>query len=456
MTEAAALEYRLYEFIDILRDANIAISADEVLALFSALPHIRILEKNIFRQTLKTCLIKDYTDIPVFEKCFNDFFGSSGDAQAEVVGAFRDMNAREIMLMESGALPHGPAALEKALADFLGSLPGEFILGKSPEELAAAFLGMMSGSGSSGGVGMTPDGRLKKSAQPQQEGPVGDEGVRDTYGRILYAVEAMMRDRLSRKTTGVQIRDREEYLLHKPIYKITQDEIKEMHDLIRRFGQKLKNKISLRKKRVKHGGPDIKRTLRASVRYGGMPFRIFLRDRRIERPRLVVLCDISGSVSQYSRFMLLLTHTLQGLFSKVRSFAFISNMVEITPLFTEMDPERALNTIFSDTNFTYGWGSNYGRCFEQFIHDYSDSLTGKTTVLILGDGRNNYQDPGLRAFITIKERSRNILWLNPDKKHLWNWADSIAYLYGEYCDTMKEVNNFLDLSEFIDKLFIDI
>ena len=167
-----------------------------------------------------------------------------------------------------------------------------------------------------------------------------------------------------------------------------------MRELIKRFGQKLKNRIILRKKRIKHGGIDIKRTLRTSLQYGGVPFRIFHKDRKIDRPQLVVMCDISGSVNQYSRFMLLLTYTLQSLFSKVRTFAFISNMVEITPLFMEMDPERALNSIFEDTNFTYGWGSNYGRCFDQFMTDYSDSLTSKTTVLVLGDGRNNHQDPG--------------------------------------------------------------
>ena len=151
--------------------------------------------------------------------------------------------------------------------------------------------------------------------------------------------------------------------------------------------------------------------------------------------------------------MLLLTYTLQSLFSKVRTFAFISTLVEITPLFMEMNPERALNSIFEDTNFTYGWGSNYGRCFGQFIRDYSDSLGGKTTVLVLGDGRNNYQDPGLESLIRIRERSRNLFWLNPDRRHLWNWADSIASVYAEYCTEMKEVNNFLDLTEFIDKLF---
>jgi hypothetical protein len=270
---------------------------------------------------------------------------------------------------------------------------------------------------------------------------------------LVEMVRERVRRRVFEKTTGRNINRRDEYLLNRYIYRLTPDEVKEMRDLIKRFGQKLKNRISLRKKRVKHGGIDVKRTLRKNMQYGGTPFRIFHKDRKIDRPQLVVLCDISSSVSQYSRFMLLLAYTLQSLFSKVRSFAFISNMVEITHLFMEMDPERAVNSIFSDTNFTYGWGSNYGRCFNQFIREYGDSLTSKTTVLVLGDARNNNQDPGLDSFIRMGERCRNLFWLNPDRRHLWAWSDSIAELYLPHCNEMKEVRNFLDLSEFIDRLF---
>jgi len=229
-----------------------------------------------------------------------------------------------------------------------------------------------------------------------------------------------------------------------------------MRELVNRFGQKLKNRISLRKKRVKHGGIDIKRTFRTNMQYGGVPFKLFYKNKKIDRPQLVVMCDVSRSVNQYSRFMLLLTYSLQGLFSKVRTFAFISSMVEITDLFREMDPERAINSMFTDTNFTYGWGSNYGRCFDMFMENYSDALTRKTSVLVLGDARNNDNDPGIDSFRRISERSRNLFWLNPDRKHLWDWNDSIASLYGNFCNEMKEVNNFLDLSEFIDKLFIDM
>jgi uncharacterized protein with von Willebrand factor type A (vWA) domain len=451
----SAIESKLYEFIDVLRDANITVSADELLALFNALPHISLMEKDVFRQTLKTTLIKDYTDIPIFDKCFDDFFSPGDDLQEAVVQAFSEMKSREFIRERAGMPPEEVAALERALSDFLDALPDTIILEKNLEDILAIFLEELARSESSGGAGMMLFNARSRNMPAGHNGPAGQEGMTGSFPELAGALNNMLKKRLSDKKIGIQLRDREEYLLHKFIYQITPEEIKEMNDLIRRFGQKLKNRISLRKKRVKHGGIDIKRILRLSLQYGGVPFKIFHKDRRVDRPELVILCDISGSVNQYSRFMLLLTYTLQSLFSKVRTFAFISNMVEITPLFMEMNPERALNSIFEDTNFTYGWGSNYGKCFEQFIGNYSSSLTRRTTVLVLGDGRNNYQSPGLESFITMKERSRNILWLNPDKKHLWNWGDSIAYIYRDYCDEMKEVNNFLDLSEFIDKLFIN-
>ena len=288
--------------------------------------------------------------------------------------------------------------------------------------------------------------------QQNRQGPAGSPTEQEASGDLLLE---MLQSRIGKRRIGTSIRDREDFLFNRNIHQLTPDEIREMRFLIQRFGQKLKNRIALRKKKLKHGGIDIKKTLRQSLQFDGIPFRIYHRDRKIDRPQVVVLCDVSGSVSQYTRFMLLLTHTLQSLFSKVRTFAFISNLVEITDLFMEMDPERAINSIFEDTNFTYGWGSNYGQSFEQFIENHSDSLNYKTTILVLGDGRNNNQDPGLEAFIKMKERSRNLFWLNPDRQHLWDWSDSLATLYQKYCTEMKEVNTFLDLSEFIDRLFKD-
>ncbi|MCU0847853.1 MAG: VWA domain-containing protein [Spirochaetes bacterium] len=424
--------------------------------MFGAIDHVPASDRNIFKQTLKTTLIKDFTDIPIFDKCFDEFFGTKSDMKYMLRDISIDRAADIGRMKKDPNMTRSEMEMMEDLMDrFIESLSENLIFQKSAEELLKIFMeDEMTTSGSSGGMGMALFKARNDVIQSHDNSMAGDSEMEPDED-MMSALRMMMGNRLLKKRTGTTIKNRENYLLNKNIYKITPDEIKEMRELIRRFGQKLKNRISLRKKRVKHGGIDIKRTFRSSLQFGGVPFRLFFKDRKIDRPQLVILCDVSGSVNQYTRFMLLLTHTLQSLFSKVRTFAFISNMVEITKLFMEMDPERAINSIFHDTNFTYGWGSNYGRCFNQFMSNHSDSLTGKTTVLILGDGRNNNQDPGLDSFIRIGEKSRNMFWLNPDKKHLWNWSDSLAYLYREHCNEMREVNNFLDLSEFIDKLFLD-
>ncbi len=448
-----AFETRLHEFIGILKDANVRISTDEILSLFRSLSHINFADRDIFKQTLKTTLIKDYTDIPVFDRCFARFFDGVDEEGAGPHELAEEGIERASDLMERHDINEEEITdLRDKIAEFMENLPEDMLMERSPRDLLSLFLEEMETEGSAGGLGQMLFQVRSSMTRAHNRAELDDEGE-DEDIELRKLLEGMMREMARKGRIGREIRNRENYLLTKRIYQIKPEEIREMRELIRRFGQKLKSRVSLRKKKRKHGAINIKKTLRASLQYGGVPFRIFKRDKKIDRPQLVVLCDVSGSVNQYTRFMLLITYTLQSLFYKVRTFAFISNMVEITELFREMDPERAINSIFEDTSFTYGWGSNYGRCFDQFMSDFSDSLNRKTTVIILGDARNNNQDPGLRSFMTMCERARRVYWLNPDKKHLWDWSDSLATLYGQFCSEMKEVNNFLDLAEFIDKLF---
>ena len=438
---------KIFEFIEVLRDAGVIVSVDEVLAVFGAAPEIDVYDKDVFRQMLKTTLVKDYTDIPVFDRCFEQFFTARE--------RFFD-NLDEGLSALGGSPQDMVDEISSMLDKFLESLDSSIVLEKNPDDIMRMFLDELPESDSGGGGGLSlfkTRGSIGTSHTAKSE---EGEGTGIDQDELMELLRNMMNLKLQKRRIGKQITQREDFLLNRFIYQLKPDEIKEMRELVNRFGQKLKNRISLRKKRVKHGGIDIKRTFRTNMQYGAVPFKLYYKNKKIDRPQLVVMCDVSRSVNQYSRFMLLLTYSLQSLFSKVRTFAFISSMVEITELFREMDPERAINSMFTDTNFTYGWGSNYGRCFDMFMENYSDALTRKTSVLVLGDARNNDNDPGLESFRKISERSRNLFWLNPDRKHLWDWNDSIASLYGNFCNEMKEVNNFLDLSEFIDKLFVDM
>jgi len=439
LSEEERLQGRFYDFIQVLIDAGIAISTAEVLDMFTALQYVNFNDRPSFKQTLSSTLVKDFTDLPIFEKCFKAFF----DRKGKGVKQFSLQGIGTLTPLDEYLTPEEMQEVQNLILQLM-NLPDDELREMTEGDIRNLLMNapiIASSSLLSIFTNAPAGGQTDDTHSPEQ--------LRNIQSLVSY-----IRQRIDERRTGKAIQEREDYLLNKPIYQLTPGEVNEMRELVKRFGQKLKNRISLRKKRVKRGSFDIKKTIRSNLQYGGTIFRIYYKDRKIDRPQLVVLCDISSSVNQYSRFMLLLTYTLQSLFSKVRTFAFISNIVEITPLFTEMEPERAINSIFSDTSFTYGWGSNYGRCFKQFFREFSDSLNNKTSVLILGDARNNYQDPGLESFINICSRTRNVFWLNPDKHHLWDWGDSIATIYNSYCTEMREVNSFVDLSEFIDKLFV--
>jgi uncharacterized protein with von Willebrand factor type A (vWA) domain len=431
---------KLSGFIEVLRDADIPVSTSETMDMFKALDHVSLSQMEGFKQALKTTLIKDYTDIPLFDQCFERYFYSPS----------RETGIEQEEGSEHRIAPEEYLILEELVSELADELKGRTDLSLMIENMLNAILGgeglLPSDGLSSAAVSILHDmEQLLEKSLPLFKGSAEE---REAFVREVVNEAAEKGD------AGKNVRKREEYLLQKYIYRLTREEIEETEDILRRLGQKLKNRISLRKRRVKRGGLDIKRTLRQSTGTGGLPFRIYHRDRKIMRPQLTALCDVSGSVNIYSRFMLLLTSILQNLFSRVRTFAFISSMVEITDLFRETAPETAINSIFTDEEFTYGWGSNYGKSFREFLENYSDSLTSRTTVLVLGDARNNYQDPGLKYLEEIELRSREIIWLNPEKMSLWDWGDSISSLYKPYCREMKEVNNLLDLSDFINDLFL--
>lgn len=440
---------KLLEFVKILKEANVTVSTPEVMDMFGALQYVDFTDRTVFKTTLSSTLIKDYTDIPIFEKCFTEFFekkikARDFDYESMIIDARNQQSAKDHLSEEE------LQSMNELIDDFIDSLTTDDLSQKSARDILKLMLEDPVTASSSGAIGMM---LMNKRSRQSPAGNHG-EGEPDEDDEITGLMLARIQKRKNERNIGRLVTKREEYLLHKFLYQLKPAEVKEMREIVKRMGQKLKNRISLRKKKVKHGGLDVKRTFRFNLHLGGIPFKLFYKDKKIDRPQLTILCDISSSVNQYSRFMLLLTYTLQSLFSKVRTFAFISHLVEITPLFMEMNPEKAINSIFTDTNFTYGFGSNYGRCFDIFIREFSDSLNKKTTVMVLGDARNNNQSPGLESFIKIKERSRNLFWLNPEKRHLWDWSDSIAGTYMPYCTEMKEVNTILDLSEFIDKLFI--
>ena len=176
--------------------------------------------------------------------------------------------------------------------------------------------------------------------------------------------------------------------------------------------------------------------------------------RRVDKPRLVVLCDISDSVRNVSRFMLQFAYSLQDQFSKVRSFVFVSDLGEATDLFARHELGRAVELASTGAAVNVYANSNFGRAFTQFRERHLDAVTGKTTVIVIGDGRNNYQDPAAWVLSDVRARAKRLLWLNPEPRLSWNFGDSVMRLYEPHCDRVEVVNNLATLRRVIDEIVL--
>jgi uncharacterized protein with von Willebrand factor type A (vWA) domain len=194
--------------------------------------------------------------------------------------------------------------------------------------------------------------------------------------------------------------------------------------------------------------------LRKALGTGGVPFSLQLRRARIERPKLVVLCDISDSVRHVSRFMLQFAYTLQELFSEVRSFVFVSDLAECTSLFRRYELHKAVDVAYAGGVVNVYANSNFGRAFATFARDHIDAVGGRTTVIVIGDGRNNYNPTETWALAAIRARGKRLLWLNPEPPASWAFGDSAMRDYEPLCDRVEAVNNLDSLARVVDDLVL--
>jgi hypothetical protein len=231
-------------------------------------------------------------------------------------------------------------------------------------------------------------------------------------------------------------------------------EIEDVRDVLDNLVRKLKDIISRRYAQNRRGVLDVKKTLRRSARYNGVPVEILFRKRPPKKGKIVTLCDISSSVWSAARFMLNVLYSLHECFEKVNSFVFVSGLKEVTDVFDNNEPNHAIEMILKDLEFNYYVPTDYGETFRQFKHDHMDILTKRTTLIIMGDARTNYLHPEDRILGEMRERCRRVIWLNPEPLSSWNTGDSEMYAYKQHCHELRPCRNLNQLIEFIEELML--
>jgi uncharacterized protein with von Willebrand factor type A (vWA) domain len=257
-------------------------------------------------------------------------------------------------------------------------------------------------------------------------------------------VRGYVREQIARRE---QEKDRGDDLLGTPLVALDDAEIEEVRSAVREFVLRLRGGERVRRKHAKRGRIDAHRTLRRAMRTGGVPFVLARKARRRDKPRLIVLCDVSDSVRGVARFLLELTHAAQELFSGTRSFVFVSDLGETTRLFDEEPMALALTKAWSGGIVPVTHNSNYGRVLQAFEDRVLRDVDRRTTVVVLGDGRTNYQSDNADVLDRIRERARAVVWLCPEPRAAWATGDSAMNRYAPRCTKVLEVRSARDLED---------
>lgn len=245
---------------------------------------------------------------------------------------------------------------------------------------------------------------------------------------------------------------REELLKSTRLSNVDRRDLDRMRVLVRQMAKKLAARYAKTRRRRLRGQLDIRRTLRRNMGWGGVPFVTIWKQKRIEKPRVMVLCDVSGSVAAMSQFLLMFLYALNEALSDIRSFAYSGSLIEISEILEKEPVEQAIGKIME----AIGWGSsNYGNALADFEEGWMQHVTNKTTIIILGDARGNHNDPRTDILSRLSQRSRRIIWLNPEYRTLWGTGDSDMQRYAPFCNLLTVCSTLRDLERAISGILED-
>ena len=239
---------------------------------------------------------------------------------------------------------------------------------------------------------------------------------------------------------------REELLKSSRLSNMERRDMDRMRVIVRAIAKKLAEKYGRNRKKKNRGQLDTRKTIRRNMAWESIPFITVWKQKKIDKPKVMVLCDVSGSVAAMAQFLLLFLYTLNEALSNIRSFAFAGNLIEVSEILEKKPIDEAITQIM----MTVGFGSsNYGNALLDFEEGYFSAVDSKTTVIILGDARGNYNDPRADIVQRLSERAKRLIWLNPEYKSSWGTGDSDMFRYGPYCHILTVCNTIRHLENIV-------
>ncbi len=496
------MDQLLTQFIGALRNADIRISTAETLDALSAVELVGYSDRHLLKDSLALVLPKTLDEKAAFDTCFDQFFsfgdrasrpplstasddvapngdaagqagngqaGAGGDAQDQRTGTARPDSPRR----QAGAA----ASDERVAGQPAAPSSGEMSAPQSP-------LGQLLARGNQLEItiAINTAGRQINVHEIEvftQKG-VYTRRIMDALGNAELQQEitrftdsAALPDRrravdLTRRRDWLRERVRDyvehQFLLHADVTgrRLREDLLRDvrlsaleqrhyrlLHDLVMRMARRLVSEHSRRRKVFRRGQLHVPRTLRRNMKYDDAVFDLQWKSVKVDRPKVFAVCDVSGSVAAYARFMLMFLYSLEEVLPKVRSFAFSSDLAEVSDLFARNPVDDAIAIALKQ----YGGGStDYGQAFADFRRLCLEEIDNRATVIVLGDARNNYGDARTDVLKELYDRSKRVIWLNPEPRTMWNTGDSEMRHYAPYCHQVDECSTLAHLERIVGRL----
>jgi hypothetical protein len=459
----------LTDFVAELRAVGIPVSMVEAIDAAAALQHVDLGEREAVRSALAATLVKSHRHADAFDIAFDVYFGmraaptdtEQGEPTSPPPGAGGtggggggDEDAAALSEAIIDALWRGDTEalhrlIRRAVERFAGIEPGRPVGGRyylyrvmrrlDGDRIGAALL-------------------AAALAEPEVGDQVAARIARHNVDQAIESLEAEVRREIIRRLVEDRGAPAVARTLRAPLVEdidlmhATRPELDRIERAVAPLARKLATRLAQRRRRGHRGRLDVRRTIRRSLSHGGALLYPRFNAPYRSKPELVLLCDVSGSMATFARFTMQLTYAVGNQFSRVRTFAFVDGLDEVTTFFgPDADFLDAMHRMSTEAKLVWQDGhSDYGKSFEILAERFSDAITQRTTVIITGDARNNYRDPQADLFSELSRPARAVYWINPEARRYWDTGDSEMRSYAPRCDGVFEVRTLRELEQFVE------
>lgn len=442
------MQHTLEQFFRALRAADVRVSPAEAIDASRAVTVVGFTDRTLFKDALCSTLAKSADEVDRFDAVFETFWARdavqvpppSSSPQGEPSES--DMQATEGSPLAQAVLQGDATAVQQSMEEAARRAGvADIRLTTQRSRLTRRLLEEM---------GLEEIERIIANARrmPGQEGLA--DRLDDARRNLFEQAQQYVARQHDLYAAGSARELREERLARKQLNAdggVDPVDYQLMAALVKKMAKRLAAKYSRRRHVAHKGHLDVRKTLRRSLAYGGVPFDIQFKVKKVDKPSIVAICDVSKSVAAAAQFLLTFLYSLNEVVDRLEAFAFSGRMISVNDILDDHGVEQAIFHVLQQIGFQQ---TDYGRSLQDFSEQHLDKLDRRTTVIILGDGRSNFADPRLDLMKEIHDRSRAVIWLNPEPESYWAQGDSVMHRYARFCHVAKQCGTIEQLERIID------